>query len=69
MRKGLLIKISNIFYDIYNEIQNSDNIKDIINFYIDTIANSNVLTKEDKIALIVAFSVASESPFYWSTQN
>lgn len=61
--------VLNIFYDIYNNIENSDNVKDINNFYINAISNSKVLSKEDKTALIVSFSVASESPFYWSNQN
>lgn len=71
--EGLISKdiqnVLNIFYDIYNNIQNSGNIKDISNFYINAISNSNVLSYEDKTALIVSFSVASESPFYWSNQN
>ena len=61
--------VYDIFFDIYNNSSNSKNIQDIVNFYIEAIANTNVLSEDEKRNLIISFSVASESPFYWSNQN
>lgn len=70
---GLISKdienVLNVFYNIYNNIQIDQNVQDIVNFYINAISNSTVLSYKDKVALISAFSVASESPYFWLNQN
>jgi len=72
-RQGLITEdiqnVLNVFYTIYNSSQQEKNIEDIVNFYINAISSTNILSEGDKEALIVAFSVASESPFYWLNQN
>ena len=71
--EGLISKdietVLNVFYNIYNNIQIDQNVQDIVNFYINAISNSTVLSYKDKVALISAFSVASESPYFWLNQN
>lgn len=61
--------IFELFFNIYNKSENSHNIEDITNFYIESVANEPSLSLKDKEALIAAFSVASESPYYWANQN
>lgn len=57
--------VLNSFFNIYNQSENSHNIEDIINFYIDAVASEQSLTLSDKESLISSFSVASESPYFW----
>ena len=57
-----------IFFDIYNQIEQSEHVEDIINFYIESISTTQCLTEEEKISLVCSFSVASESIFLWLNQ-
>ena len=73
LRKKLISENMSLVFDkffrIYNNSKKGKNIQDIVNFYINSIANTDVLSNSDKAALISSFSVASESPFYWINQN
>jgi len=73
LNKNLISKnmalVFNKFFKIYNNSEREVNIKEIINFYINSIASTTVLSNSDKVALISSFSIASESPFYWSNQK
>lgn len=57
-----------LFFNIYCKSITRDNIEDIINKYIDSIASAAFLTENEKSALISSFSVASESPCLWYNQ-
>ena len=57
------------FFEIYNRSENSHNIEDIVNFYIEAISSESTLSETEKQALLSSFSVASESPFFWANQN
>ncbi len=57
-----------IFFDIYNQIEQSAHVEDIINFYIESISSTECLSEKEKTALICSFSVASESLFLWLNQ-
>lgn len=63
------IPIYNLFFSVYNRCTDLGQIKDIVNHYIETVANSKELTTEEKVMLIASFSVASESPFLWINQD
>lgn len=70
--QGLITKamkdvFSHFFY-AYNQITEIEEFKKIIDFYILTVANSNELNETEKEALIISFSVAAESPFFWIHQ-
>lgn len=56
------------FYSIYTKSENILNVEDISKFYATTI-NDSKLSKIEKESLILAFSVAMESPEYWGNQN
>lgn len=60
--------VLNIFFDIYNQIEQSEHVEDIINFYIESISTAQCLSEDEKISLICSFSVASESLFLWLNQ-
>lgn len=61
--------VLDIFFGIYNKAQNSHNIQDIVNYYITAINKESTLSNTEKEALISAFSVASESPYFWENQE
>ena len=56
LNKGYLTddmsQVLNIFFDIYNNSENTQNIEDIVNFYINAISSTTVLSNEDKEALM-----------------
>ena len=57
-----------LFFNIYGKSITLENLEDIINKYIDSIASATFLTEDEKSALISSFSVASESPCLWYNQ-
>lgn len=57
--------VFSFFFDIYNESKKLKHIEDIVNYYISAIAKTEVLNDSDKVVLISAFSVASQSPSFW----
>ncbi|GAA4273527.1 hypothetical protein U6A24_18850 [Aquimarina gracilis] len=63
-----MASIFEYFFDIYNNSENVNNVNDIADFYIEAVNSSN-LSQSDKEALISAFSVATQSPTFWSNQN
>ena len=57
--------VFSFFFDIYNESKKLKHIEDIVNYYISAIAKTGVQNDSDKVVLISAFSVASQSPSFW----
>jgi hypothetical protein len=66
---GNIKTVLDSFFEIYNQSENSHNIQDIVNFYVQAVSNETSLSETEKEALIASFSVATESPYFWANQN
>ena len=61
--------VYHLFFNIYNHSANKTHIRDIVNYYITSVAKTDALSEGEREALIASFSVASESPFLWKRLN